>query len=103
MTVLRMPKFSLSAEEAQALVDYSAAVEKRANPDNGLVYPYTKTPQRSELTGDYWKDKTRDFMKQLEQHKLSDQEKKTYAVVWRKMQAETQDRAKTELKAAQAA
>ena len=32
MTVLRMPKFNMSTDEARALVDYFAAVEQRVNP-----------------------------------------------------------------------
>lgn len=38
-TVLRMPRFNMSADEAQALADYFAAVD-------GAVYPYQAIPQR---------------------------------------------------------
>ncbi|MFQ5732656.1 MAG: hypothetical protein ACE5KM_11975, partial [Planctomycetaceae bacterium] len=40
MTVLRMPRFSLSREDAQTLANYFAAVD-------GVPYPYQNVPQRT--------------------------------------------------------
>jgi cbb3-type cytochrome oxidase cytochrome c subunit len=48
VTVLRMPKFNMSDEEAMALVNYFAAVDKANNPSIGLSYPYVAIPQRDE-------------------------------------------------------
>lgn len=62
MTVLRMPKFNMSEDEAMALVNYFAAVDKQRNPDGGLSYPYTATPQRSES---YWVKETAEYLDRL--------------------------------------
>ena len=40
MSILRMPKFNLSGNDAQSLVDYFAAIERQHNPGIGLTYPY---------------------------------------------------------------
>jgi mono/diheme cytochrome c family protein len=110
MAVLRMPKFNMSQDEAEALVNYFAAVAKRDNPNNKLIYPYVNTPQSSDLTSDYWKGKTQEYIQKLkdakvynpekkmyEDAKLYETEKKTYEASWEKMHADW----KVELKAAQ--
>ena len=51
LTVLRMPKFNMSDEEARALVDYFGAVGKHVNPNIDLKYPYPKVPQHADLRG----------------------------------------------------
>ncbi|HET6422347.1 MAG TPA: c-type cytochrome [Planctomycetaceae bacterium] len=50
-TVLRMPRFNMSADEAQALANYFAAAD-------GAVYPYQAVPQRE---GDYLSTKTEEL------------------------------------------
>src|SRR5262249_20796151 len=44
--LLRMPRFSMSDEEAMTLVNYFAAVDKVNNPGEGLHYPYVPMPQQ---------------------------------------------------------
>lgn len=48
ITILRMPKFNMSEEEAMTLVNYFAAVDKTENPGIDLTYPYLAIPQRDE-------------------------------------------------------
>ena len=48
LTVLRMPKFSLSPADTAALVDYFAAADQRNNPGIGLTYPYLVVPEREQ-------------------------------------------------------
>lgn len=65
MSILRMPKFNLSPDEAQALVAYFAAVERQTNPGIGLEYPQVLLPQQGELATPYWKDRTAAYRAQL--------------------------------------
>ena len=44
MSVLRMPKFNMSKDDARALVNYFAAVERMHNPGIGLTFPYEDDP-----------------------------------------------------------
>src|SRR5207302_8307111 len=49
ITILRMPRFNMSDEEAMDLVNYFAAVDRINNPGIGLTYPYVPPmPQRDE-------------------------------------------------------
>jgi len=59
VTVLRMPRFNMSDEEAMALVNYFAAVDRMENPGEGLNYPYLAVPQRDEL---FWREKTQSYL-----------------------------------------
>jgi cytochrome c2 len=65
LTVLRMPRFNMSEEEARALVNFFAAVDKLNNPRENLDYPYFNIPQRTELSDDFWKNRTREFLSRL--------------------------------------
>jgi mono/diheme cytochrome c family protein len=67
MTVLRMPKFNMTEQEAMDLVNYFAAVDKIRNPNGGLVYPYAATPQRDES---FWVRKTAEYVTRLKENKL---------------------------------
>jgi mono/diheme cytochrome c family protein len=60
--VLRMPKFSLSAEDATALVNYFGAMDKRNNPAAGLTYPFTSIPEQDEQ---YWRQQNQEYVKQI--------------------------------------
>jgi hypothetical protein len=62
ITVLRMPKFNLSDDDAMALVNYFAAVDKVNNPAVGLDYPYMSVPQKQE---DYLHRMTREYIARL--------------------------------------
>jgi mono/diheme cytochrome c family protein len=59
---LRMPKFNMSEDEAQAIVNYFAAADKIHNSGIGLTYPYVSQPERQPT---YWRDRNRDFVKHL--------------------------------------
>src|SRR5581483_1474590 len=59
VTVLRMPKFNLSDDEAMALVNYFAAADKISNPGEGLVYPYAAVRQRDDA---YWETMSREYV-----------------------------------------
>lgn len=48
LTILRMPRFNMSEEEAMALANYFAAVDRLSNPRMGLDYPYFPFPQRQD-------------------------------------------------------
>jgi mono/diheme cytochrome c family protein len=48
MARLRMPRFNLSDEEAMALVNYFASVDKVTNPGIGLTYPYGNVPEKAD-------------------------------------------------------
>jgi mono/diheme cytochrome c family protein len=96
MAVLRMPKFNLTKDEAKALVNYFAAVAKRDNPENKLTYPYIEIPQRSDLSSDYWKDKTQEYIKKLKQvDGWYDKERKAYEASWEKMHGDWKVEQKT--------
>jgi cbb3-type cytochrome oxidase cytochrome c subunit len=65
MSILRMPKFNMSREEAKTLVGYFAAVERITNPGIGLTYPEEVIPQQGSLTDPYWQSKTRLYLERL--------------------------------------
>ncbi len=73
MVKLRMPKFNMSEEDAQALVDYFAAVEKHANKRYGLTFPFVEIPQKSDLTSLYWQKKNREYVERLKNTPLPNQ------------------------------
>jgi hypothetical protein len=72
MVVLRMPKFNMSQDEARALVDYFAAVERLENPGIGLKFPYENIPQQEPLTDAYWAQKNAEYIAKLKASKTKD-------------------------------
>src|SRR5476651_2357437 len=65
MTILRMPKFNLSGNDAQALVDYFAAVERQQNTGIGLTYPYEQIKQQDAASTAYFKQKSAEYVARL--------------------------------------
>jgi hypothetical protein len=65
LTVLRMPKFNMSQDEARGLVNYFAAATRISNPGIGLTYPYADIPQQADFSGPYWRQKTADYIARL--------------------------------------
>ncbi len=61
-TVLRMPKFNMSEDEARAIVNYFAAADKTSNPGIGLTYPYLEVPERQET---YWQQRNKEYVELL--------------------------------------
>ena len=66
MMVLRMPRFNMSDEDAQAIVNYFAAVDKTTNTGIGLQYPYSMIPQRDE---GYFKEHAAQYLAKLKKEK----------------------------------
>jgi mono/diheme cytochrome c family protein len=64
MARLRMPKFNMSPDDAQALVNYFAAVDRLTNPGIDLTYPYETIPQRDNR---YWEELNRKYRDRLTQ------------------------------------
>ncbi|MEI7685823.1 MAG: c-type cytochrome, partial [Planctomycetota bacterium] len=71
MTVLRMPKFSLSNGDAQALVDYFGAVERQQNTGIGLTFPFEQVVQQDAASAAYFKKKTADYVALLKKSPAS--------------------------------
>lgn len=89
MTVLRMPRFNLSDEEAQALVNYFASVDKTNNPREGLTYPYLAVQQRDE---DFFKAKSAEYVARLKQKGKYEERVKQMQPFWdRQLQERTTD------------
>ena len=61
-TVLRMPRFNMSPEEARALVDYFGAVDKLENPGMGLTESYSTVPQQESK---FWKERNAAYVGRL--------------------------------------
>jgi mono/diheme cytochrome c family protein len=60
--LLRMPKFNMSAEDAQALVNYFSAAARLNNPGAGVSAEYLTVQQRDEQ---YWQRQTADYVARL--------------------------------------
>lgn len=82
---LRMPKFSMSDEEAMALVNYFTAVNKLTNPGVEVSYPYTQVPQRDE---EYLRKKTRDYVRRLKEQGWYDSRITEMKPVWERVAKE---------------
>lgn len=77
-TVLRMPRFNLSEDDAQAIVNYFAAVDRLNNPAEGLTYPYLAIPQRDE---GFWHAKTQGYVARLDKADI-DSRLKALQPIW---------------------
>jgi mono/diheme cytochrome c family protein len=75
VTVLRMPKFNMSDEEAMALVNYFSAVDKLGNPAAGLSAPYFTIPEKDE---DYIKRQTAEYIQRLKKAKAPNKDTSAY-------------------------
>jgi mono/diheme cytochrome c family protein len=79
LTVLRMPKFNMSPDDAQALVNYFTATDKTHNPGIGLVYPYVSIPERDE---GYLPQRTAEYIARLKQQGKFEAQKKELQPIW---------------------
>jgi hypothetical protein len=68
LTVLRMPRFNMSEDEAMALANYFAAVDRLANPRLGLDYPYFPFPQREQ---GFLQEKSAEYTRKLGKEDLA--------------------------------
>src|SRR5262249_1864985 len=74
--ILRMPRFNMSDEEAMALVNYFAAVDKVSNPGEGLSYPYLAIEQHEDQ---YWQRRSQEYVTRTDKTKLDSRLKKLEA------------------------
>jgi cbb3-type cytochrome oxidase cytochrome c subunit len=65
MAVLRMPRFNMSRDEAETLVAYFAAVSRTTNPAVELTFPMEEILQQTDLSGPFWREKTRQYVARL--------------------------------------
>ena len=79
LAVLRMPKFSLSEDEAMALVNYFTAVDRRTNPGIGLTGPYLTVPARDDA---YLIARTREYVERLKRTNTYDGRVKAMQPIW---------------------
>jgi hypothetical protein len=102
MTVLRMPRFNMSKEEAKTLVGYFAGVERINNSGIGLSYPYEAIPQQESFDGAYWRQKTTEYVALLKRTAPDDdsqtKEKSLYQArvtelipIWKQVLKDSQD------------
>jgi mono/diheme cytochrome c family protein/cbb3-type cytochrome oxidase cytochrome c subunit len=66
MSILRMPKFNMSKQDAKQLVDYFAGVERITNPGIGLTYPGDHIPQQAPLDDPFWLQKNSEYLGRLQ-------------------------------------
>jgi hypothetical protein len=79
---LRMPRFNMSDDEAMALVNYFAAVDKTSNPSVGLSYPYLAVPQRDE---GFLQAHTAQYVQRLQKDKVLAARKEQMVPIWKKV------------------
>ena len=68
-TILRMPRFNMSDDEAMTLVNYFASVDKLGDPADGLNYPYSAIPQRDDH---FWQDRTAQYVARLGKERVEE-------------------------------
>lgn len=78
-TVLRMPKFSLSEDDAMALVNYFTAVDRKNNPGIGLTGPYMTVPERDDSL---LLARTREYVERLKKAGAFDGRVKEMQPIW---------------------
>jgi mono/diheme cytochrome c family protein len=67
--ILRMPRFSLSEDDAMALVNYFAAVDRASNPGIRLEYPYVAVKERED---DFLASKSEAYVGRMSQEQIKD-------------------------------
>ncbi|HXG11553.1 MAG TPA: c-type cytochrome [Gemmataceae bacterium] len=99
--ILRMPKFNMSDEEAQALVNYFGAADRLANPGYGLNYPYLTIKQREE---EFWREQSKEYREALGAEALKERAQALEAI-WKQYRQDLEEQLKEvqeRLKAAEA-
>ncbi len=77
--MLRMPKFNMSDDDAQMIVDYFSGTSRLTNPGAGVTAPYLAVPQRDEP---FWHARTTEYVERLKKDKKLDERVKEMAPVW---------------------
>jgi cytochrome c2 len=105
MTVLRMPRFNMSPDEARALVAYFAGVERLTNPGVELTFPLAVVPQQADLSDAFWRDRTAQYVARLKEAPggLFDKRLAELQPAWERIQKDNQARAEEVSKNAKAA
>jgi mono/diheme cytochrome c family protein len=98
LTILRMPRFNMSDDEAMDLVNYFAAVDKMTNPGIGLTYPYPGLiTQRQE---GFWDDQAAAYVSKLKKDKLEEKRINEERPFWDLLQQEELAQAEAAVKSA---
>ncbi len=97
---LRMPRFNLSDDEARALVNYFAAVDKTTNVGIGLQYPYSSIPQRDE---GYFKPHTTQYLTRLKEKNALASRQAQLGPIWKKLLPEQVGQLEEKIKQAKSA
>ncbi len=84
LTVLRMPRFNMSEEEARVLADAFAAVDRIENPAMGLTEPFLAVPQRER---EFWRKRNADYVAGLSKEQLGQRRKEFQDAWWRAQEA----------------
>jgi mono/diheme cytochrome c family protein len=100
LAVLRMPRFNMSGEDAQALVNYFAASSKTTNAGIGLIYPYLLVPERE---SSHLNTKETDYIARLKKANALETREKELQPVWAKETKERIADGESRLKSAKAA
>jgi mono/diheme cytochrome c family protein len=101
VTILRMPRFNMSDDEAMDLVNYFAAVDRINNPSIGLTYPYVPPArQRDEL---FWQAKSQEYSRTLKEKNLEQGRLTALQPLWDLLYAERLGRAEAAVKTAKEA
>lgn len=99
LTVLRMPKFSLSDDDAMALVNYFTAVDRKTNPGIGLTGPYLTVPERDDT---YLIAKTQEYVQRLKKANAFEGRVKEMQPIWAQMLKDRVAEADAKVKATRA-
>jgi mono/diheme cytochrome c family protein len=95
-TILRMPRFNMSDDEAMALVNYFAATDRLSNPAAGLQYPYLTVPERDD---GYLTVRNQEYVARLGKDKLAERTKELLPV-WERLLKDRIDDLEEQLKVA---
>jgi len=99
MVVLRMPKFNMSDDDAQAIVNYFSSVDKLNNPGIGLHSPYYGSPEREES---YIRAQTEAYVALLKKTKVPGKDQTAFDQRLEEMKPIWEDKLRVSLAEAQA-
>src|SRR5262249_23140171 len=109
LTVLRMPKFNMSPDDAHALVAYFAGVSRLQNTGTRIEYPNQVIPEEQPLDSPYWKAKNAAYLARLKSTKgpdgktLYEQRKEQLQPLWENKLGKQMASSKERIAAAQKA
>lgn len=98
VTILRMPRFNMSDEDAMSLVNYFAGLDRLKNPGVTLTHPYLTVPQRDE---GYLAAQSQSYAARLGKDKL-EQRAREMQPLWNRMLQDRTTDVRQQLQAAEA-